>query len=292
MACPLPSGCVHLIVSAFLLCVAQLLSADTDKAVIHELPVKFEEGLLWMDVKLPQANESLHFLVDSGASVSVVNSVTARRLGLKIGSEVTVNGVDTVLTGHWPVKLSARASQIELPREYLALDLTKLSDACGRPVDGLVGADFFRDRVVQIDYTTQKLRVLAVAPSESGSKAIPLESRPGGFLVTVKVNGGRPQRVRVDTGCATAFQWVTSRALGERGSEKMTVGLAELAIPQTTTGLLIGNRHLDAVPTGLHCKAIFPGESGLLGNALLAEFGVVTFDPKSARLILGDTLKK
>jgi hypothetical protein len=41
------------------------------------------------------------------------------------------------------------------------------------------------------------------------------------------------------------------------------------------------------VPTGLHRKAIFPGESGLLGNGVLAQFGVVTIDAKAGRLILG-----
>jgi hypothetical protein len=36
-----------------------------------------------------------------------------------------------------------------------------------------------------------------------------------------------------------------------------------------------------------HPKAIFPGESGLLGNGLLAQFGVVTIDAKAGRLIPG-----
>ena len=53
------------------------------------------------------------------------------------------------------------------------------------------------------------------------------------------------------------------------------------------TGLRIGPITLDTVPTGLHRKAIFPGESGLLGNGLLAQFGVVTIDAKAGRLILG-----
>jgi hypothetical protein len=53
------------------------------------------------------------------------------------------------------------------------------------------------------------------------------------------------------------------------------------------TGLRLGNLHLDTVPTGLHRKAIFPGESGLLGNGVLAQFGVETIDAKAGRLILG-----
>ena len=93
--------------------------------------------------------------------------------------------------------------------------------------------------------------------------------------------------MRVDTGCATAFQWVTSTERAERCTSKLAIGLAELSIPQTMVGIRIGNHYLDTVPTGLHRKTIFPGESGLLGNGVLAQFGVVTIDANSGRLILG-----
>lgn len=198
----------------------------------------------------------------------------------------------TTLTGHYPVKLSAKASQFDLPGKYLALDLSMLSGACSSAVDGLIGADFFRDRVVEIDYVAQKLRVLSSAPLNAGGNSVPLETRPCGFRVAVNVNGGKSHWVRVDTGCATAFQWVTTKERADRCTSKLVVGLAELSIPQTMTGIRIGNHYLDTVPTGLHRKAIFPGETGLLGNGLLAGFGVVTIDAKAGRLFLGRSAAK
>lgn len=272
---------------AILVLVTRLLQAEPVSSAAAELPIQFREGLLWVEVRVPQSREPLHFLLDSGASASVVNLSTARRLSLELGPKVSVTAVATTLTGHWPVKLSAKASQLELPGEYLALDLGKLSGACSRSVDGLIGADFFRDRVVEIDYTAQKLRVLDGGPSNAGTNSVPLETRPCGFRVAVNVNGGKSQWVRVDTGCATAFQWVTSKERAERCTSKLAVGLAALSIPQTMTGVRIGNHYLDTVPTGLHRKAIFPGESGLLGNGLLAQFGAVTIDARAGRLFLG-----
>ena len=274
---------------AILVLVTRLLQAEPVASAASELPIQFREGLLWVEVSAPQSKEPLHFLVDSGASASVVNLSTARRFGLKLGPKVKVTAVATTLTGYWPVKLSAKAHELELPDEYLALDLSKLSGACSRSVDGLIGADFFGDRVVEIDYTAQKLRVLAASPEPFATNAVPLEARSCGFRVAVNVNGGKSQWVRVDTGCATAFQWVTSKERADRCTSKLAVGLTELSIPQTMTGLRIGNYQLDTVPTGLHRKAIFPGESGLLGNGLLAQFGVVTIDAKSGRLLLGRT---
>ncbi len=272
---------------ASLVLASRLLQAETSPSPESELSIQFREGLLWVEVSVAQSKEPLHFLLDSGASVSVLNRATAQRLGLELGTKVSVTAVATTLTGYWPVKLSAKACQLDLPGEYLALDLSKLSGACSRSVDGLIGADFFRDRVVEIDYTAQTLHVLSAAPFDAGTNSIPLETRPCGFRVTVNVNGGKSQWVRVDTGCATAFQWVTSKECADRCTSKLAVGLAELSVPQTMTGIRIGNHYLDTVPTGLHRKAIFPGESGLLGNGFLAHFGVVTIDAKAGRLFLG-----
>lgn len=274
---------------AFLILAARLLQAEVAPSGVVELSIRFQESLLWLEVNVSQREKPLSFLLDSGASVSVINLATARQLGLKLGPKVSVSGVGTTLKGHWPVELSATADRLNLPREYLALDLSKLSGACSRSVDGLIGADFFRDRVVEIDYVAQKLRVLAAPRTDAGPNSVPLEARPCGFRVAVNVNGGKSQWVRVDTGCANAFQWVTTQERANRCTSKLAVGLAELSIPQTMTGLRIGNHVLDTVPTGLHRKAIFPGESGLLGNGLMAQFGVVTIDAKSGRLLLGRT---
>ncbi|MEO8429365.1 MAG: aspartyl protease family protein [Verrucomicrobiota bacterium] len=282
---------MRLVVWVVFLVAARVLYAEpvASSSATRELPIKFREGLLWLEVRVPRTDKALNFLVDSGASVSVVNLSTARRLGLDLGRKVSVGGVGASLTGYWPVRLVASANKVELPGEFLALDLNKFSRACSNSVDGLIGADFFRDRVVQIDYAAQRLRILDATHrfSDAGTNSIPLEIRPCGFRVAVRVNGGRSQRVRVDTGCATAFQWVTSKESADQCTNKRAVGLAELSIPQTMTGVRIGNHYLDTVPTGLHRKAIFPGESGLLGNGLLASFGVITIDAKSGRLILG-----
>lgn len=265
----------------------QLLRAEPVGVAVDELPIQFREGLLWVEVNVPQSAKPLNFLLDTGASVSVVNLSTASRLGLKLGRKVNVTGVRKTVGGYWPVSLSAKASHIQLPGDYLALDLSKLSSACSLSVDGLVGADFFRGRIVQIDYAAQRLRVFESPPADLATIGVPLDVRSCGMRVSVNVNGGKSQWVRVDTGCATAFQWVTSKERADRCTSKLAVGLTELSIPQTMTGVRLGNHYLDTVPTGLHRKAIFPGESGLLGNGLLASFGAVTIDGKSGRLFLG-----
>ena len=273
---------------AALVLAAALAGVHASSVSAAEFPFEFREGLLWIEVNVPQSKKPLNFLVDTGAGVSVINLSTAKRIGLKLGREVTVHGVQTMLTGYWQERMSAKVGEVELPRGYLAVDLDKLSSSCERPVDGLVGADFFRCRVVQIDFDAKKIRLLTPAKGEKSEAFLPLQLRPCGMRVPISVNGHKQQWVRLDTGCATALQWVTSDMRPEQCGRKMAIGLAEISIPQAVTTVGIGGHEFDKVPTGLHDTAIFPGEAGLLGNALLSRFSTVTIDAKAGRLILGE----
>lgn len=252
-----------------------------------EFPFEYREGLLWVQIQVAESREPLRFLLDSGAGVSVVNLDTARRLGMPLGERVNVSSVQTTMTGYWPQKLSANASGVVLPSDFLALDLSKLSQACEQSVDGLIGADFFKGQIVQIDFIAQKIRLLQTNDAAAGTKTSPLEIRSCGLCVKASVNGGKPQRLRVDTGCATALQWVTSKVQPERCTSKVAIGLAQLNIPQTQTTVTLAGHTFRDVPTGLHRKAIFDGEKGLLGNGLLSRFDTVTIDSRAGRLSFG-----
>jgi len=275
----------------WLLCViltvqVAIARGETTASTSSEFPFEYREGLLWIKVAITQSEQPLNFLVDTGAGVSVINLSTAKRIGLKLGRQVTVRGVDTMLTGYWQQHLFAKVGGVRLPREYLAVDLEKLSRSCEQPVDGLVGADFFRGRVVQIDFDAQKIRLLKPEKAEKSDNALPLKSLSCGMRVPISVNGHDRQWVRLDTGCATALQWVTSE-VPDQCTHQMAIGLAEISIPQTKTSVGIGEHQFSDVPTGLHEKPIFPGEAGLLGNGLLSRFATVTIDAKAGRVTLG-----
>ena len=266
--------------------VAALFRLQAAPVALAEFPFQYREGLLWIEVTIPQSDKPLNFLVDTGAGVSAINLNTAKRIGLKLGQEVTVHGVETMLTGYWQQRMSAKVGNVQLPHEYLAIDLEKLSHSCERPVDGLVGMDFFRGHIVQIDFDAQKIRILKSLKADKSDEVLPLELRPCGMRVPVEVNDHKRQWVRLDTGCATALQWVTSDVQPDQCTRQMAIGLAEISIPQTTTTVGIGKHEFKNVPTGLHEAAIFPGEAGLLGNGLISRFSIVTIDAKADRVIL------
>jgi len=268
--------------------VAALFQVQAAPTTLAEFPFQFREGLIWVEVIVPQSEKPLNFLLDTGAGCSVINLTTAKRIGLKLGREVTVHSVRSMLPGYWQERLSAKAGDVELPREYLAVDLEKLSSSCERPVDGLIGADFFRGRTVQIDFDAARVRVLKLTKAAKDAQALPLDVRTCGMRVPISVNGHKRQWVRLDTGCATPLQWVTSDVRPEQCiGRRMAIGLTEVSIPQTETAVVLGDRSFEKVATGLHDEAIFPGEAGLLGNGLLSRFSIITVDAKAGRLILG-----
>jgi hypothetical protein len=103
--------------------------------------------------------------------------------------------------------------------------------------------------------------------------------------VPVGVNDASPQWVRLDTGCATALQWVDESARPAKARGAPAIGLAA-GLPSCLATVQLGVMRFERVPTGFHRDEIFRGERGLLGNGLLARFSRVTIDSRAGRLVL------
>jgi hypothetical protein len=264
---------------------ALLWSAAAETAPVNEFPFEFRDGLIWVEVQARESSRPLHFLLDSGAGASVINLHTSRELGLKRGRRVTVQGVQSTSTGYWPQHLSTDPAGIPVPKDLLCVDLAELSGSCTCPVDGLLGADFFAGRTVQIDFEARKIRWLKPGEIPAGKETLPLRAVRGAWLVPINVDHGKTtQWMRVDTGCAAGLQWVAPGVRSKAEDSAVAVALTRLSIPSTRTTVRIGTNEFADVPTGLHEREIFRGESGLLGNGLLSRFKSVTLDCRSGRI--------
>ena len=253
----------------------------------NEVAFQFREGLIWISVRVPQSSEPLNFLLDSGAGASVVNLGTAQRLGLKLGTKVAVQGVEANATGYWPQRLQASAADIPLPQDYLAVDLNRLSEACHCRVDGLIGADFFRSHIVQIDFAASTIRLLDSIQAAGDGQSVALKLRHHALLAPMRINERRQQWFRLDTGCATDLQWVSGKArAAERSPGGTAVGLSSITLCTDRCTVQLGATRFEEISAGLHPQSIFPGESGLLGNGLLSRFARVTIDAQAGQMIL------
>jgi len=262
-----------------------LLAATSARAgTLAEIPFEFRDGYLWVEVSVAGQHVPLHFLVDSGAAASVVSADAARRLDLRLGRPQVVQGVGRQSTAFHVSHFDATVGGVALPRSVLALDLRAVSATCHRPIDGLLGADFFRSRVVRIDFAAEKINILDRATAESGSVMLPMKLRNGAICVPAMVAGRSSQWLRLDTGCDSALEWVVSDTRAQRGHET-SVALTSAGKGAIRLDVQLGTRTMSGVKAGLYRRQLFLGEDGLLGNGLLGKF-CVTVDFPGRRVIL------
>jgi hypothetical protein len=253
-----------------------------------ELPFKLRAGLIWVQVESPRGAKTLNFILDSGAEASVIDLQTAHRLGLELGQPITVRGINATTVGYWPEHLPAQMGGVSLTPNYLAMDLSALSSACHHRVDGLIGADFFAGRIVQIDFAKEKIRLLENYAPGANTQILPLQIEAARLRVPVEVVGLGKAWARLDTGCASALHWVVSAAAlpGEGSTEELGVGVSSMLIRENSKSVRLGNLTVNDVATGLHTETLLAGEAGLLGAGLLAHFSIVTIDEPAGQLIL------
>ena len=170
------------------------------------------------------------------------------------------------------------------PKSVLAIDLRALSGRCERHVDGILGVDFFRGRIVQIAYNEGRARILEKCdPNLPNYQILPVRICNDAFCVPVRVAGNPAQWMRLDPGCDVAMEWVMSKA-EKRPTGESSIGLSGKSPRCLRTSVQLGKQCFKAVTLGVHTEPIFPGEAGLLGNGLLSKFRI-TIDQPGKRVI-------
>lgn len=252
---------------ALLLLTLLLLCAGFCRAA-QVIPFEYRDGLIWVKVKASGSTTPLNFLLDSGAGSSVLDLGVARRLGVPFGARERVRRVGESISARRVSGFSAHVGGISIQSDALALDLSETSALCSRRIDGLIGHDFFRDRIVQIDFKSRCIRVLDAVDERGSCAIVSLKVRNSALCVPVSMNGSRPRWTRLDTGCDGALHWVD----GEGGDD-------------VQASVTLGSEEIVRVPTELHRSEIFPSEAGLLGNAILSGYRI-TIDAVNGRLLL------
>jgi aspartyl protease len=268
--------------------VTLLLAICARSEAPREIHSQYRDGLIWLKAKIIGKGGPLNFLLDSGAGVSAIDLQKARSLGLHLGNPQKVQGVDGQCVAYRVNDLQAVCGGvcggIALPKSVLAIDLHALSGCCEQPVDGILGVDFFRSRIVQIDFTEGKVRILEKCePNLANCEILPIRMCNDAFCVPVRVAGSPAEWVRLDTGCDAALEWVVSKT-EKRRTGGSSIGLSGISVRHIKTSVQLGKQCFEAVTAGVHREPMFPGEAGLLGNGLLSKFRL-TIDQPGNRVI-------
>ncbi len=191
----------------------------------------------------------LSFVLDTGASIAIIRTDVAKELGLSLYGSVNTGGAGSgsqsgrqVQEATWSlVGLDAYVEPVRL-----ALPLPVLSSGLGRDVHGIIGGEFIKQFVLELDYQARTLRLhnRETFVYSGQGQTLPLEFESNGHPVltaTLTPLGGQPfeQRFVLDIGSGMALilhsPFVvqhnllgpgsnTIRAIGAAGAGGRTVG--------------------------------------------------------------------
>ena len=193
------------------------------------IPFTYEKHIAFVRVQSANANQPpMCFILDTGASTTVVGSTTADRLKLGLyKSAQPVNDFATASTcglGNAPAEsiLGLRATCGGLPLKPTAVraDIANMGLSSGRPVDGLLGSDFLRNKVLTIDIANRSLQIEpALTRTMDG---IPLDRNDAVFVKITTPALPRPLVFLVDTGATHCLidSKVAKRMNLSRGPER------------------------------------------------------------------------
>ena len=248
-----------------------------------DIPFEFREGLICLDVKVASAGRPLRFVLDSGAGLSALNLDAARKLKLRLGAPAWVVGVEGGADARWVHGFAARVGDVPLISDLLVFDLREINPGSPGGIDGLLGQDFFRGRIVQIDFRKKRIRLLESA-DPAGSAVLPIKFQNGAMCVPVSMGGSAPRWTRLDTGCNDDLHWVGVRPSRSRRPGPL-VGFSRGPVAYVDTIVDLAEFRISGVQAGLHAREFFPGEAGLLGTGILSNF-TMTVDAPGGRVLL------
>lgn len=235
----------------------------------------------------------LNFIVDTGAGTTVLDKALFEELKLKSSGSVTARGEGgsaeaprfsgLTLTGFGE-------APIELPG--IAIDLKAIGLALNRPLHGVLGYEFFKGRVVEIDYPAKRLRLHdSKVAAPDGAHVLDIAIDGGRPFVTTLVSapGGQDMEAKllIDSGASQALKF--EAAFSERAalptlegprSSSLGVGGARTMVPTQVGRIRSGTWELRDVPAVKvkHAAKSRPDESasdGLIGNGVLSRYRVI-----------------
>lgn len=258
--------------------------------------------MIFLPVRV-NGSKPLSFGLDTGAYLSVINTPVAEQLGLKIGGRAVGFGAG----GQVPslqlsdVNLDINGATLQ-DLDLSAMALGSIENSLGRPMDGILGAEFFKRYVVELDYEKNEMTLYEPADfvySGSG-ESLPLTFYHNHPYVRARVSlpGIKPVEGEFVIDAGSNFPVILLPSFIERNNLRESLpptittfgrgvgGEVRMPIGRSNS-LELGRLKLERLVTAFPSNGWFgeQGKAGNIGSAVLRRFRVI-FDYPRARMIL------
>jgi predicted aspartyl protease len=276
---------------------AQKRSSKSQTAPV-EVPFEFLANQVIVEVKIA-GKGPYSMLLDTDTDPSAIDLATAKELGLKLDSKTyPASGGGTETSVFQMTRLPSVELGAVSARDVVAgaIDLSKLSAKIGKPIHGVLGYSFLKDRIVQIDYPETKIRFynespypgIKDAPNTVNTIAMAFRYDDGLLVDSVFINGQK-LKATLDTGSSGTFA-LTPEAVATLGlEEEARNGEGEKSVGyngeyESKSGVLksvrLGRLSVESAPAAFwaagtgHDKKNFQVN---IGNGFFKDF-IMTFD--------------
>ncbi|ABG52966.1 hypothetical protein Tery_3935 [Trichodesmium erythraeum IMS101] len=178
---------------------------------ITTIPLKFLDSGTAFTLTATLGKKSGDFLLDTGASTTMISTKIVKELGLK-GEPIPKELLTYAVAGDECPEMKANLHRLPV----LKIDDVKVEKLAGLEftttimpgeLSGVLGMDILSNFDVEINPKTQELRLLSptIIPAKNIKDAIPLKSKLGVMLAEVEINGNGPFIFMLDTGAESIF---------------------------------------------------------------------------------------
>jgi len=121
----------------------------------HRIPFEITNNLVILQVSI-NSSGPLDFILDTGASTTVISDSRAKELGLKLEGKTDATTQGGSIEAAFVKGVSLNLSGMEFPNLTMAaIRLSGLEAGLGQKVDGILGYEIFNRFVIEIDYASK-----------------------------------------------------------------------------------------------------------------------------------------
>ena len=164
------------------------------------VPIEIYQGHIYLSAKVN--GREVPALLDSGASVIVVNAPDGPGLGINASGSETGHGLQGSATSGMAQAVSVAIGNLTVKSDRVAMpDLTRIVQQLHRPLAVVIGGEFFRDAIVDIDFARKRLefRKPSALKVSKTDQVVPLHEEDGLRVASVQIEG-RPAEMTFDLG--------------------------------------------------------------------------------------------
>ena len=170
------------------------------------IPFELSGDLIVLEVRVNRS-KPLHFIFDTGASISVIDPQSARALRLRATGKLKLDATGGTVQSGLIQSVSLSVPGVEVFNQALAtIDLDGFGPLFGFKIDGIIGHDFINNFVVEINYASGLMNLYEPQHYNytGAGESIPLEiiEKTPYVRGRVVLNGREPieGRFEIDTG--------------------------------------------------------------------------------------------